>query len=138
MSENRINNAVEFAELKGSLKRIEDVIMTIKEKNEEMAGDITKIRITGFSCGLPHVLYIQVHDHKGDFALDKSLGELPAGETIATDDYMITHGANDCSGIFGGGYFEQVRKPVQFAHSGGKLRTEGYGEGSQEHGKYRR
>ena len=44
MSEEKINNAVEFAELKGSLKRIEDVIMTIKEKNEEMAGDITKIK----------------------------------------------------------------------------------------------
>lgn len=44
MSEERINTAVEFAELKGSLKRIEDVIMTIKEKNEEMAGDITKIK----------------------------------------------------------------------------------------------
>ena len=44
MPEDRINNAVEFAELKGSLKRIEDVIMTIKEKNEEMAGDITKIK----------------------------------------------------------------------------------------------
>lgn len=42
MSEEKINNAVEFAELKGSLKRIEDVIMTIKEKNEEMAGDIPR------------------------------------------------------------------------------------------------
>ena len=44
MPDERLNNAVEFAELKGSLKRIEDVIMTIKEKNEEMAGDITKIK----------------------------------------------------------------------------------------------
>ena len=44
MPDDRINNAVEFAELKGSLKRIEEVIMTIKEKNEEMAGDITKIK----------------------------------------------------------------------------------------------
>jgi hypothetical protein len=44
MPDERINNAVEFAELKGSLKRIEEVIMTIKEKNEEMAGDITKIK----------------------------------------------------------------------------------------------
>ena len=39
-----LNTAVEFTELKGSLKRIEDVIMTIKEKNEEMAEDITKIK----------------------------------------------------------------------------------------------
>jgi len=39
-----LNTAVEFTELKGSLKRIEDVIMTIKEENEEMAEDITKIK----------------------------------------------------------------------------------------------
>ena len=39
-----VNTAVEFVELKGQLQRIEDVIMTIKEKNEEMADDITKIK----------------------------------------------------------------------------------------------
>lgn len=44
MPDERINTAVEFTELKGSLKRIEDVIMTIKERNEEMAEDITKIK----------------------------------------------------------------------------------------------
>tara|TARA_A100001515_G_scaffold118120_1_gene100304 strand:- start:1949 stop:2239 length:291 start_codon:yes stop_codon:yes gene_type:complete len=40
----QVSTAVEFAELKGSLQRIEDTIMTIKEKNEEMADDITKIK----------------------------------------------------------------------------------------------
>ena len=44
MSEERINSAIEFTELKGALKRIEDAIMTMKEKNEEMADDITKIK----------------------------------------------------------------------------------------------
>ena len=44
MSEERINAAIEFTELKGALKRIEDAIMTMKEKNEEMADDITKIK----------------------------------------------------------------------------------------------
>ena len=39
-----VNTAVEFGELKGQLQRIEDAIMTIKEKNEEMADDITKIK----------------------------------------------------------------------------------------------
>ena len=39
-----VNTAVEFVELKGQLQRIEDAIMTIKEKNEEMADDITKIK----------------------------------------------------------------------------------------------
>ena len=38
------STAVEFTELKGQLQRIEDAIMTIKEKNEEMADDITKIK----------------------------------------------------------------------------------------------
>ena len=44
MSEEKINNAIEFTELKGALKRIEDAIMTMKEKNEEMADDILKIK----------------------------------------------------------------------------------------------
>ena len=39
-----VNTAVEFVELKGQLQRIEDAIMTIKEKNEEMTDDITKIK----------------------------------------------------------------------------------------------
>tara|TARA_R110000851_G_scaffold175245_2_gene321505 strand:+ start:35 stop:397 length:363 start_codon:yes stop_codon:yes gene_type:complete len=39
-----INTAIEFTELKGSLKRIEEIIITIKEKNEEMADDLTKIK----------------------------------------------------------------------------------------------
>ena len=39
-----VNTAVEFVELKGQLQRIEDAIMTIKEKNDEMADDITKIK----------------------------------------------------------------------------------------------
>jgi septation ring formation regulator EzrA len=39
-----VNTAVEYVELKGQLQRIEDAIMTIKEKNEEMADDITKIK----------------------------------------------------------------------------------------------
>ena len=39
-----VNTAVEFVDLKGQLQRIEDAIMTIKEKNEEMADDITKIK----------------------------------------------------------------------------------------------
>ena len=38
------STAVEFTELKGQLQRIEDAIMTMKEKNEEMADDITKIK----------------------------------------------------------------------------------------------
>ena len=38
------NDPIEFTELKGALKRIEDAIMTMKEKNEEMADDITKIK----------------------------------------------------------------------------------------------
>ncbi len=36
--------AVEFTAVKGQLQRIEDMIMVIKEKNEEMAEDITKIK----------------------------------------------------------------------------------------------
>ena len=39
-----VNTAVEFVEHKGQLQRIEDAIMTIKEKNEEMADDITKVK----------------------------------------------------------------------------------------------
>jgi hypothetical protein len=38
------STAVEFTELKGQLQRIEDAIMTMKEKNEEMADDVTKIK----------------------------------------------------------------------------------------------
>ena len=36
--------AVGFTELKGQLSRIEDMMMVIKEKNEEMADDIAKIK----------------------------------------------------------------------------------------------
>ena len=36
--------AVGFTELKGQLSRIEDMMMVIKEKNEEMAEDISKIK----------------------------------------------------------------------------------------------
>ena len=36
--------AVGFTELKGQLSRIEDMMMVIKEKNEEMADDISKIK----------------------------------------------------------------------------------------------
>ena len=39
-----VNTAVEFVELKGQLQRIEDAIMTMKEKNEEMADDVSKIK----------------------------------------------------------------------------------------------
>ena len=38
------STAVEFTELKGQLQRIEDAIMTMKEKNEEMADDVSKIK----------------------------------------------------------------------------------------------
>ena len=38
------STAVEFTELKGQLQRIEDAIMTMKEKNEEMAEDVSKIK----------------------------------------------------------------------------------------------
>ena len=38
------STAVEFTELKGHLQRIEDAIMTMKEKNEEMADDVSKIK----------------------------------------------------------------------------------------------
>ena len=38
------STAVESTELKGQLQRIEDAIMTMKEKNEEMADDVTKIK----------------------------------------------------------------------------------------------
>ena len=45
MSENmNTSTAVEFTELKGQLQRIEDAIMTMKEKNEEMADDVSKIK----------------------------------------------------------------------------------------------
>jgi NADPH:quinone reductase-like Zn-dependent oxidoreductase len=36
--------AVGFTELKGQLSRIEDMMMVIKEKNEEMAEDTSKIK----------------------------------------------------------------------------------------------
>tara|TARA_R110000824_G_scaffold156908_1_gene330228 strand:- start:287 stop:577 length:291 start_codon:yes stop_codon:yes gene_type:complete len=36
--------AVGFTELKGQLSRIEDMMMVIKERNEEMAEDISKIK----------------------------------------------------------------------------------------------
>ena len=39
-----VSTAVEFTELKGQLQRIEDAIMTMKEKNEEMADDVSKIK----------------------------------------------------------------------------------------------
>jgi hypothetical protein len=39
-----VNTAVEFTEFKGQLQRIEDAIMTMKEKNEEMADDVSKIK----------------------------------------------------------------------------------------------
>ena len=38
------STAVEFTELKGQLQRIEDAIMIMKEKNEEMADDVSKIK----------------------------------------------------------------------------------------------
>ena len=36
--------AVGFTELKGQLSRIEDMMVVIKERNEEMADDISKIK----------------------------------------------------------------------------------------------
>ena len=44
--DNRLTTAaaVGFTELKGQLSRIEDMMMVIKEKNEEMADDISKIK----------------------------------------------------------------------------------------------
>tara|TARA_R110002020_G_scaffold14313_1_gene50785 strand:- start:632 stop:922 length:291 start_codon:yes stop_codon:yes gene_type:complete len=38
------STAVEFTAVKGQLQRIEDMIMVIKERNEEMADDIAKIK----------------------------------------------------------------------------------------------
>jgi len=39
-----VETAVGFVEIKGQLQRIEDTILSIKEKNEEMAGDLHKIK----------------------------------------------------------------------------------------------
>jgi len=39
-----VETAVGFVEIKGQLQRIEDTILSIKEKSEEMAGDLHKIK----------------------------------------------------------------------------------------------
>lgn len=42
--EKAVQQAVQFAEISGQLKRIEDGIIDLKSKNLEMANDITKIK----------------------------------------------------------------------------------------------
>lgn len=39
-----VETAIGFVEIKGQLQRIEDTILSIKEKSEEMAGDLHKIK----------------------------------------------------------------------------------------------
>ena len=41
---NTIDTAVEFTEFKGQLQRIEDMITAVKDKQDEMSHDITKIK----------------------------------------------------------------------------------------------
>lgn len=44
MGVNNTETAVVFVELRGHLQRIEDMIKSVKEKQEEMSGDVGKIK----------------------------------------------------------------------------------------------
>ena len=74
------STAVEFTELKGQLQRIEDAIMTMKEKNEEMADDVSKIKEAIYNPD--EGIYSRIRDVERQIIKDGDLRIAKLEETI--------------------------------------------------------
>lgn len=76
-----VDTAVGFTELRGHLQRIEDMIKSVKDKQEEMSEDITKIKEAiynpdqGIYSRLKEV-ELKVKDHDKIIVLEQEVKEL--------------------------------------------------------------
>jgi len=80
--------AVGFTELKGQLSRIEDMMMVIKEKNEEMAEDISKVKDAVYHPD--EGLYARLRELEGWKKTSSKLLWMLISSMIGVISYIIT------------------------------------------------